>query len=177
MKGPRGNLFELAIVRLADEGVPVLALARAFKRPSGDLYDLLRDARADGRLLDLPAADWPVSGNRSERVPTTAIKPPMRQIEELVTDLMATIRVTPQEARFLAYLAVVKRVARTSLHEFVALNELADPKLVDIVACKVRKKLRPHGIGFETLWGYGYEMRAVDRQALTRLVQHEQVPA
>lgn len=40
-------------------------------------------------------------------------------------------------------------------------DRLADPpdiKVVDIMVCKTRKKLAPHGIEIRTVWGVGYEI-------------------
>ncbi|MGP9819217.1 winged helix-turn-helix domain-containing protein [Salinarimonas sp. NSM] len=161
MSTVRGSLFDLVIVRLADEGVPVKAMARAFKRGTDELYTLLRDAYEDGRIVALPAADWPVTGNRSERVPTAAIRRAgVGQIDDLVPHLAATFGLTPQESRFLSALIAFMRVTKGTLHTHVALNEEAEMKIVDVVACKLRKKLARHGHSFETLWGYGY---AIDR--------------
>lgn len=35
------------------------------------------------------------------------------------------------------------------------------PKIVDVFVCKMRKKLTPHGVQIETVWGQGYSL--VDR--------------
>lgn len=32
----------------------------------------------------------------------------------------------------------------------------AEPKIVDVFICKIRKKLKPFGVDIETLWGTGY---------------------
>jgi DNA-binding response OmpR family regulator len=34
----------------------------------------------------------------------------------------------------------------------------ADQKVVEVRVCKMRKKLRPHGIEIRTVWGEGYEL-------------------
>ena len=41
-------------VRLADEGVPLCAIARATGTPSGEVRERLELACAEGRLIDLP---------------------------------------------------------------------------------------------------------------------------
>ena len=54
-------------IRLADEGVPLRAIARATNTPSDQLRTKLREARDEGRLLDLPKEDWPPGFPRDQR--------------------------------------------------------------------------------------------------------------
>lgn len=42
----------------------------------------------------------------------------------------------------------------------------ADPKIVDVFICKIRKKLRPYGVAIETVWGRGYGIPAAQRRAI-----------
>jgi len=53
-----------------------------------------------------------------------------------------------------------------SLYRDVARDE-AQPKIVDVFVCKIRRKLRPHGVKIETLWGRGYYL-APDVKAAVR---------
>ena len=50
--------IDLAI-RLADEGVPLRAIARATAIPSEQLRDELYSAKINGLLIELPSEDWP----------------------------------------------------------------------------------------------------------------------
>lgn len=36
-----------------------------------------------------------------------------------------------------------------------------DQKIVDVFICKLRKKLRPFGVGIATIWGQGYALSPV----------------
>ena len=54
-------------VKLADEGVPLRAIARATAIPSATLYEVLIEARTEGRLLALPRDDWPPGCPRDQR--------------------------------------------------------------------------------------------------------------
>src|SRR4029077_5381528 len=54
-------------VRLADEGVPLRAIARATRIPSDELRDALYEAQQEGRLLELPRDDWPPGFPRDQR--------------------------------------------------------------------------------------------------------------
>ena len=38
-----------------------------------------------------------------------------------------------------------------------------NPKIIDVFICKIRKKLKPHGVRIETLWGRGWQLAAEDR--------------
>ena len=54
-------------VRLADQGVPLRAIARAVRMPSSDLREQLHEALSDGRLLELPCDDWPPGCPKDQR--------------------------------------------------------------------------------------------------------------
>lgn len=79
-------------------------------------------------------------------------------------------RLTPTEAGILA--ALIARPLATK--DFIMLQiydgrDEAEPKIVDVFICKMRKKLAPHGIDILTQWGVGYHLsdaaRALVRQA------------
>ena len=44
-------------------------------------------------------------------------------------------------------------------------DDWATPKILDVIMCKMRTKLKPHGITVETVWGRGYRL---SRQARER---------
>jgi two-component system cell cycle response regulator CtrA len=43
-------------------------------------------------------------------------------------------------------------------------------KIVDVLICKIRKKLKPHGIQIKTIWGAGYEMPQESKEIFKRMV-------
>ena len=49
----------LLAARLADEGVPICAIARALKIPSDDVRETLQDALGEGVIVEYPREDWP----------------------------------------------------------------------------------------------------------------------
>src|SRR3954469_21120917 len=63
---PALSLDTLA-VGLANEGVPLRAIARVVKLPSGTVRKHLTDAHAGGRLLELPRDEWPPGFPRDQR--------------------------------------------------------------------------------------------------------------
>lgn len=68
-------------------------------------------------------------------------------------------RLTASEARIVACLARRPMASKSQL--MLALyagrvNDEPDIKIVDVLICKVRKKLEPLGISIKTRWGQGY---------------------
>lgn len=89
----------------------------------------------------------------------------LRKALGLLTDVRIPLswKLTPIEARFFGTLVNEKGELTTKerLHAAMGGDNPeydADIKIVDVVACKVRKKLKPHGIVFETVWGRGYRL-------------------
>lgn len=65
-------------------------------------------------------------------------------------------------------------VAKTAifdlLYSFRHNDETPDQKIVDVLICKCRAKLKPFEIDIETAWGRGYLMPAASAQAWDRAV-------
>lgn len=40
----------------------------------------------------------------------------------------------------------------------IADKDFPEPKIVDVIVCKLRRKLAPLGMGFRTAWGFGYAL-------------------
>jgi two-component system cell cycle response regulator CtrA len=79
---------------------------------------------------------------------------------------------TAQEARIFGLLLkkplVTKEFAVSALY-FHRQDE-AEIKIVDVLICKARKKLKPHNIAIETVWGQGYRLPAESRAIAERLL-------
>lgn len=80
---------------------------------------------------------------------------------------------TRQEARVFGVL--VSRPLATKSAIMAALYDergadWAEPKIVDVLVCKIRKKLAPFGIEILTRWGEGYFIADDMRQQLRRTV-------
>jgi hypothetical protein len=63
-----------------------------------------------------------------------------------------------------------QRASRTSRPDS---TEETDPKMVDVVICNLRKKLKPYGLTIQTLWGHGYYIDAEGRKSALALVEKE----
>jgi DNA-binding response OmpR family regulator len=151
---------EAVAIRMADEGVPVRAIARATRVPSDEVYGILRDAVARGAIVDIPKDDWPVGSNRSSRVAFNGT--PLQNEEELKFACARYFKATRLEAAILALLLRRSEATKQQLHIVIEQNrptegrEETDPKMVDVIICHLRKKLRKRDIEIETVWGIGY---------------------
>lgn len=169
----RGPSRDHILIRLADEGVPIAAIARAAQKPFDDVCDILNVAKDAGQIIELPRADWPVGGQRQDRGPARS-RPERGSVrdEVLPVRLMVAFGLTPVEADFVAVLVTREFASRIALHNAITApgaDEPPDPKIVDVYACKIRKKLTPRGIEITTVWGRGYRLTAENRAAILRL--------
>jgi hypothetical protein len=48
-------------------------------------------------------------------------------------------------------------------------DDWATPKILDVIMCKMRSKLKPHGITVETVWGRGYRLSRKARERIAEL--------
>lgn len=106
--------------------------------------------------------------------PTEAVEFLLELIDQILpglkedhVDLLMEHGFTGSEARLLSMLIFDKMVAKESI--YVALyggrqGDIAEPKIIDVFVCKVRKKIAELGWGFKivTLWGRGYRGQRED---------------
>ncbi len=156
----------LIATRFADEGVPICAIARALKIPSDDIREVLRDALDEGIIVEYPREDWPPSTSRGQRA---------QQLTGLAGDeaklLLACGRyfgTTKQQSAVLSVLLRRSEATKEQLHHVIEQSrpegkEQTDIKLVDVLVCILRKKLKVYDLGIKTLWGVGYLMEPQDR--------------
>jgi DNA-binding response OmpR family regulator len=166
-------------VRLADEGVPVRAIARATRTPSGDIYEILREALASGSIVEIPKDDWPPGSQRASR--TAFNGTPYESDEVLKLGCARVFKATKLEAAFLSVMLKRNEVTKAQLHIVIEQcrasehRDETDVKMVDVIICKLRKKLTPHNITIETVWGIGYLIPVAARErAMTMLFNHQQ---
>lgn len=162
-------------VRLADEGIPVRAIARALSTPSEQLYELFRDALLTGTILEMPKDDWPPGTVRAQRKPLSGN--PLDTDDALKCACARFFKCSPLEAALLAAMLKRNEVTKQQLHHVIEQNRPGDPareatdvKMVDVMICKLRKKLRPHDIMIETMWGLGYLIPAEGRAIAIKLL-------
>lgn len=155
------------LIRAADEGIPVAAIARVFALPYQEVVDILKSAIERGLIAEIPKADWPPGSRRAERVPVNAVHLSDDDIQFLAKRHFS---LTLLEAEFLTSLLRNERVQKGKLHAVIEhlratkranqpdKMEQTDPKMVDVVICKLRKKLKTvdEAFAITTIWNDGY---------------------
>jgi hypothetical protein len=153
--------IETVAVRLADEGVPLRAIARAIGQPSTDLRERLAQAKATGQLVELPKEDWPPGFPRDQRA---------LQLSRMVADDKAAVE-----------LALAQVFHLTSTEIGLVLLLLANPSVpkerinmvhrtIDVHICNIRRRLSPFNVSIGTLWGHGYQLTAEARTRIMELI-------
>jgi uncharacterized protein YcgL (UPF0745 family) len=163
-------------VRAADEGVPIAAIARILAVPFQDVVDGLKHAIERGQLVELPKADWPPGSRRNARVPLNA--------QHLTDDDIRffgkqQFKCSPVEAEFFLTLMRNERVNKNKLHTVIEDRraarttrpdsmEATDPKMVDVIICKLRRKLKDVDPAFviTTIWNDGYHLQPDHKRKL-----------
>lgn len=152
--------YEVAL-RLADEGVPLRAIARATALPSLELREFLTRSLQDGRLLSMPREDWPIGYPRDERAFRLS-QLTTRNPASMIVQVQQLFGCTRAEANFL--LALVQNDQVSKIRDDMAY------KSVDVYVCRLRKLLEPLQISINTMWGYGYRMVPKDRQRILDMI-------
>ena len=160
--------------RLAIEGVPIRAIARALARSSEDVRDTLRYHLDIGTITEMTKEDWAPAGRRADRLPSFL----KHEAEpSLVLGLQHLFKLTPLEASFMLVFLKRDEVDKGTLHYVIETQralrksrpdatETTDPKMVDVIICKLRGKFKPHKIIIHTLWGAGYYLDDTSRSII-----------
>ncbi len=144
-------------IRLADEGVPVNAIARCVKRSSSDIREILNEAYERSQIICVPRDDWPKGSQRDTRLPDT-VRVDMTD-PVFTAQIMRCIGVTGTQAVMLGALIRRPEMTRASLLLLIQKDNPDDPieeKNIDVQMCKMRKRLEPQGLLIHTIWGRGY---------------------
>jgi len=171
---------ELGIIsaRLAVEGVPISAIARAVGLPSADVRETLEHHLDIGTITEMPVADWPPTARRADRLPSFMAKEP-EKIQ--LFSCQRALGLTRLEAGFILVLLKREEADKDTLHYVIETQramrrtrpdkqEEVDPKMVDVIICKLRKKMKPLGINILTLWGHGYYLEEAGRDKIENLL-------
>jgi hypothetical protein len=152
--GPEPRLSEVAI-RLADEGVPLCAIARATQIPSDELREQLQAARERGQLLNLPAHDWPPHDAKPRQV--------LAEDRDRQTVVIRTIcGATKSEASLLLDLLRTDSICK---------SRYPSPGAIDVHIFHLRQRLAPHDIAIISVHGHGYRLSGEDRTRLQVMIE------
>lgn len=174
---------QLTIVRAANEGIPTAAIARIVQRPFDEVCEALTLALDAWRISSMPRADWPPDAKWSERSPAV---PRSANSEEVEFQCRKIFKVTNLEAGFMMALLRLECADKERLHGVIEQQrhsrahepdsmELTDPKMVDVMICKLRKKvgvpLNMEGSAvIKTSWGKGYYIEPDVKKAIYELL-------
>jgi hypothetical protein len=152
--------------RAANEGIPVAAISRIVARPFKSVLDTLKDALELGKIGQIPKADWPPAAKRDTRCPTV---PRSYNVEDMEFHCRKVFKLTLLEAGFMTVLLRYECADKERLHGVVESQRMkrqqrpnqmhvTDMKIVDVIVCKMRKKLKDKDptIKLDTSWGRGY---------------------
>lgn len=173
------------VIVFARQGVAIETMARALALPVEQIENVCRKAREKGDLVMLPplvAKD----ARGSLQAEIVHLRDALDREKALTAELRrasdaehfgfyGVAGMTDKESIIVAALAKhgVASKARIydALYGLCLEQDRPEPKIIDVFVCKVRHKLRPHGIEIKTVWGRGYEMTAENIAKLNRLVR------
>lgn len=166
--------LEDAMVSLADEGVPLRAIARATHTPSDEVYEVLKGAMGAGYLVELPQSDWPPGSlRRSRKQPGTSLLNVGDHTLRLAC--AAVFKMTRLQATVFVALLHRPEISKEQVHSAIeatrpANAEPTDHKMIDVVICHIRKKIQSHGVTLKTVWGLGYMLAPEEREKALALL-------
>ena len=103
----------------------------------------------------------------------------IQQLEEMLMPHGVRVppeyRLTSTEARLFVHLASRDVASKESLMLALYSDRAGDPpeiKIVDVMVCKMRKKIAAFGIRIETIWGQGYSLPDRERFMPVRGTNH-----
>ena len=168
------------ITRAANEGIPTAAIARIVQRDFDEVCESLTNALATGDIGSMPKADWPPTARWSDRLPTV---PRSANSADVEFQCRKAFKLTNLEAGFMMVLLRCECADKERLHNVIEQQrlsranqpdkmELTDPKMVDVMICKLRKKLKLVDGEFiiSTSWGKGYYIEPVVKQRIFALI-------
>lgn len=87
----------------------------------------------------------------------------------LNTEWLEKYRLTAQEARMIEFLAarMDKACSKGAILDAITFDHVDEPeiKIIDVLCCRLRRKLQGSPYVIETVWGQGYRMKRIDHEA------------
>lgn len=94
--------------------------------------------------------------------------------------ISTSLGLTVQERRLLAFLFISSRPSKAQImdHLYRSVGDREpEVKIVDVMICKMRRKLKPLCVDIQTHWGRGYYLENADRERIDNLVSRDMLPA
>lgn len=165
-------------VRCANEGIPIAAIARVLQSPFEYISQCLTHARKLGAITEVPKPDWPTGTTSNTRSPTLS-----GFVADVEFTCRKTFRLTNLEAGFLVVLLRMAHADKEKLRLVIEQQratrqfrpdkqEVSDPKMVDVMICKLRKKLKAidPALVIRTNWGKGYYLEQDVKDRILTLI-------
>lgn len=109
----------------------------------------------------------------TQQIEIETLRERVRQLEKELCPPTVVVpiewRLTPLEARIFAFLTTREVASKQSIMLAMYSDRVdlePEIKIVDVVICKIRKKLQRFGVEIVTHWGHGYGLR--DRASFSR---------
>jgi hypothetical protein len=167
--------LEDTVVSLADEGVPVQAIARATHTPFQEISDLLREAMDEGKIIELPQSDWPPGSLRRSRKPSGQS---VLNLDDSTLQLACANIFDLTRLQAAVFIALIRRpnITKDQVHTAIEntrspTSDPTDQKMIDVVICHIRKKIKPFDIELRTRWGQGYSLLSTERDKVLVLIE------
>lgn len=162
-----------AAVAFARHGVALETIARALVTPVERVSSVCGRAIERGELQYMPPLS-PADARTSHLAEVLTLRAALDDARALNAELQRqwlddaerfhhVAKLTKSEARLVAALVKSGRATKDRLYWSLYGEDIdggRDPKIIDVLICKVRNKLTPLGITIETYWGAGYGMTA-----------------
>lgn len=163
-------------VRLADEGVPIAAIARSLKIPAASFRPVLQEAVLQGVLINTPREDWSTRA-RESREPEMKLQSVHTQPDDLLYIAMnKAFGCTQLESKVLLHMIRKGQSTREGIKDAVEATrggkEPAEYSMLNVILYRVRKKLEPFGMSIQTVHAQGYLMSNADRDTAQRMIQN-----
>lgn len=162
--------------RAANEGIPVGAISRILQRPFPVIHTHLKIAHSTGAIGSFPRHDWPPAVPTDQRLPTTART---SNPEDVEFGCRQHFKLTPLETAFLVVLLRMQSADKEKLHSVIEQQrqsrqfrpdrqEATEIKMVDVIICKLRAKMKAVNPAFKitTIWGKGYYIEPPVKEAI-----------
>ena len=99
----------------------------------------------------------------------------MREALGLNVEIPAELGLTPAQRKLAAIMLRRDRPTREGMHMAIqairgSRKDMTDPKMVDVMVYKMRKKLAPMGIQIQTDRGFGYFMTSESKAKLRAII-------
>jgi two-component system cell cycle response regulator CtrA len=160
------------VVAFARYGIAIQTIARALAKPENQIDAICRRAKAAGDLQMLPPRE-PQDTRSASLTELVHLRSELSTALEMIREIQASAaevrlgftgvaKLTRSEAAMVGILAKRGRVSKMQIYDFAFGERLEqdqpEPKIIDVLICKIRAKLAPHGVEIKTIWGVGYEM-------------------